>query len=331
MLQMTAQGNSPASLRLERLEFSRLGWAFAISLAVHLVCWGAYTGGKKLGVWEKLHLPAWVQRLTQPLAKMLKSEPKPLFRETEPPLMFVNVSPDQASPEAPKNAKYYSSQNSQAANPQADADTADPKITGSQTEVPKTEDAERNKFPLQPALPAEKPQTEELAKPKPKLAPGDLALAKPSEPNKDAGTAEKARPRRLSELPPNVSRPPGVKMKQEGGVKRQLSMTSLDAKATPFGTYDALLVQAISQRWYDLLDSREYASDGRGKVALQFKLHYDGRVTELKVSENTVTETLSLICQKAVLDPAPFDKWPTEMRLMVGEDFRKIQFTFYYY
>ena len=33
---------------------------------------------------------------------------------------------------------------------------------------------------------------------------------------------------------------------------------------------------------------------------------------------------------EAVLDPAPFDKWPREMRLMVGEDFRRITFTFYY-
>ena len=120
-------------------------------------------------------------------------------------------------------------------------------------------------------------------------------------------------------------------MKQEGGVKRTVNMTSLDAKGTPFGTYDALLVQAISQRWYDLLDSREYASEARGRVALQFKLHYDGRVTDLKVIEHNVSETLSLICQKAVLDPAPFDKWPSEMRLMVGQDFREIRFTFFYY
>ena len=68
----------------------------------------------------------------------------------------------------------------------------------------------------------------------------------------------------------------------------------------------------------------------RGKVELQFLLNYDGRITEMKVLENTVTETLSLLCQKAVLDPAPFDKWPREMRLMVGEDFRRITFTFYY-
>ena len=105
----------------------------------------------------------------------------------------------------------------------------------------------------------------------------------------------------------------------------------LDAKGTEFGRYDAMFVAAVRDRWFDLLESREYASEAHGRVALQFKLHHDGRITEMKVAENTVSETLSLICQKAVLDPAPFEKWPTEMRLLVGADFRRIQFTFYYY
>jgi hypothetical protein len=45
--------------------------------------------------------------------------------------------------------------------------------------------------------------------------------------------------------------------------------------------------------------------------------------------ENTVGEVLSLICQKAVLDPAPFERWSSDMRRMFGET-RKIQFAFYY-
>ena len=118
-------------------------------------------------------------------------------------------------------------------------------------------------------------------------------------------------------------------MKQEGGVKRRPEMASLDTKATPFGEYDAALVEAISQRWFALLDERDYASDSRGKVVLQFRLHYDGRVTDMNVAENTAGEVLGLICQKAVLDPAPFAAWPSDMRRTLG-DIRNIQFTFYY-
>lgn len=112
-------------------------------------------------------------------------------------------------------------------------------------------------------------------------------------------------------------------------MRRKLEISSLDAKATPFGAYDAALVEAISQRWFSLLDQRDYASDGRGKVVLQFALHYDGRITEMEVAQNTVGEVLGLICQKAVLDPAPFATWPGDMRRLMG-DTRHIQFTFYY-
>ena len=324
--------NNPASLRVGRLETSRLAWAFVLSIAVHLLLWGGYNSGKKLHLWDKLRVPAWVEKIEKTLILPAKSPAKQLPKESEPPMMYVDVSPDQVTTEPPKDAKYYSSANSQAANLQADRITDVPKITGQQKEVPKTDDADRQKFAkLQPALPAEQPQSEQLATPKPKIELGDLTLAKPEEkPTTDTGIVQKPRPRRLSELAQNkIVRPPGRKMKQDGGVRR-LALTALDAKGTAFGTYDALFIDAVRERWYDLLEAREYASEARGHVALQFKLHHDGRISEMHVAENTVSETLSLICQKAVLDPAPFEKWSTEMRLMVGADFRRIQFTFYY-
>ncbi len=49
----------------------------------------------------------------------------------------------------------------------------------------------------------------------------------------------------------------------------------------------------------------------------------------MNMAENTVGEVLGLICQKAVLDPAPFASWPSDMRRTLG-DIRNIQFTFYY-
>ena len=89
------------------------------------------------------------------------------------------------------------------------------------------------------------------------------------------------------------------------------------------------MVEAISQRWYSLLDERSYASDSRGKVVLQFVLHQDGRISDMNVAENSSTEMLSIICQKAVRDPEPYAAWPAEMRRTMGE-IRRIQFTFYY-
>ena len=326
------------SLRLERAETSRLAWAFALSLAFHLLAFGTYQTGKKYNLWQNLHLPAWLHapRILQEAFKKKESQPPPQPQDI--PLMFVNVNPAQATAEAPKDAKFYSDKNARAANPEPDKITDIPKISGNQTVVPKTEDVSREKFtPLQPARPVEPAQVaQEELKLKPLQPPGDLVMAKPSPtPRPAEGDANEAKPPRprtvkqaLAQLQP--SQLPGEKMKQDGGVQRRHEMASLDTKATPFGAYDAALVEAISQRWFTLLDERDYASDSRGKVVLHFRLHYDGRITDMNMTENTAGEVLGLICQKAVLDPAPFATWPSDMRRTLG-DTRNIQFTFYYY
>ena len=325
------------SLRPEQAEVSRLAWAFALSLAFHLAVYGGYHTGNRFQLWQRLHWPAWLQP-PKVIADLLKKKEKPAPSEQpEIPLMFVNVSPAQASAEPPKDAKYYSDKNSRAANPEADKITEVPKIEGTQENVPKTEDVPREKFtPLQPARPAQPAQeAQPEIKPKPAYTPGDLTMAKPSPtPRATEGEAQEAkpeRPRTIREALARLqdSRVPGQKMKQDGGVSRRHMLASLDTKATPFGAYDAALVEAISQRWFTLLDEREYASDSRGKVVLRFRLHYDGRVTDMNVAENTVGEMLGLICQKAVLDPAPFGAWPSDMRRTLGNT-RNIQFTFHY-
>jgi hypothetical protein len=335
---MSIAGMPRWSLRREQAEVSRLAWAFAISLALHLLVFGTYQTGKKYNLWQNLHWPAWLQppKLLTELIK--KKAPPPPPPQQDIPLIFVNVSPAQATAEPPKDAKFYSDKNARAANPEADKITEMPKIDGKQTEVAKTEDVPREKFvPLQPSRPAPQPQeAQPEVKPKPAYTPGDLTMAKPSPtPRKDDGDANEAKPARPRTVKEALARQqdnrlPGEKIKQDGGVQRRHEIASLDTKATPFGAYDAALVEAISQRWWTLLDERDYASDSRGKVVLQFRLHYDGRITDMNVADNSAGEVLGLICQKAVLDPAPFAAWPSDMRRTLG-DTRSIQFTFYYY
>jgi len=62
---------------------------------------------------------------------------------------------------------------------------------------------------------------------------------------------------------------------------------------------------------------------------LEFRLNYDGRVTH-EVVENTVDEILCLLCQKSILDTAPFARWPSDMRRMANADYREVRFTFFY-
>ena len=115
---MTPNRARENSLRLDQFEYTRLAWALALSLALHLFGFGTYEIGKKYHLWQSLHLPSWLQKVTR------LTTPRPPKNEPDQvPLMYVDVSPQQATTEAPKDAKYYSAHNSQANNPEADQDT----------------------------------------------------------------------------------------------------------------------------------------------------------------------------------------------------------------
>ena len=326
------------SLRPGRLERKRLVWALVISLAFHAICFGGYEFTYKVLPRVLNHFKM-LAALAQALEKKANPPPQPKPPE-EAPLVFVDVDPAVATPEPPKNAKFYSAKNSQAAN-QDVGDTDTPKITGRQDVVPKAEDVPHNLAPLRPQQPpqvdAQKGKEEQQAeqeKAKPKQEIGDLAMAKP-EPKlqpPDTGTAERTRPRTIVEAKMREQQRnqiTGQKMKQEGGVRHQLSISSFDAKATPFGAYDQALVDAIQQRWNDLLDSRQFALDRTGKVVIRFRLNYDGRVSDVEVVQTTVGDTLAYVCRLAITDPAPYLKWPSDMRHEYGNS-RDVQFTFNY-
>jgi len=326
-------------------------WAFALSIAAHLIIYGGFEAGQRFGWWRKDLMPNWLKRAEISLADLQKArlqQPQQPAVPREAPLLFVEVDPSQSVPEPPKDAKYYSSKNSLAANPDLTVDTQTPKIDGSQTQVPKTQTAPRSKptpAPLQPSPPKnqEPQQANEESKPKPKGGQqvGDLAMAKPSpQPGPGDGQSENdtgqsvtpvhTRPRTLRDAEAQ-NFIPGEKMKQDGGVKRVRVDSSLNAIATPFGEYDRELIAAIQSRWYDLLEQKGYAFNNTGRVVIVFRLNYDGRVSDVSVVESTVGDLLADVCQLAITDPAPYAKWSTEMRQFFGANYREVRFTFYYY
>jgi outer membrane biosynthesis protein TonB len=322
------------SLRPGRFYNKRLTWALIISLLFHAMCFGGYEFSRTI-------LPGWLARvkILAALAEQLKKKPAPPAQPphpTEVPLVFVDVDPAAATPEPPKDAKFYSAQNSKAANPVV-ADNDIPKITGHQEVVPKAEDIQRTAAPLRPSAPqmdaqkGEKDQPSEKEKTKPVV--GDLAMAKP-EPKQppDNGKEERTRPRTILEAKMREqqrNQVTGEKMKQDGGVRRNLAISAFDAKATLTGAYDQALIDAIQQRWNDLLDSRQFALDRTGKVVVEFTLHHDGRVSDVNIVDSTVGDTLAYVCRLAITDPAPYMAWPSDMRLQIG-DSRRITFTFSY-
>jgi len=319
---MARARNELGSLRFSRRESERVMAALLLSLLAHLGVWGGYEIGRKLDWWQQLHPPAWLH----PAAK--KNPPPPAAQASEPNI-FVDVS--HADADAPVRTKYYSNKNSRAANPdEGDADV--PKLNGTQTDVPKTEDVPRMSM-LQPSMPPPQPQFAEQEPSETPQTPGDLDLLKPKKntPAQPQTQPQPERPRTLRQALAQRDQLPGQQMRQDGGVRRHAFTSSLDAKATPFGDYDRAIIEAVTQRWYDLLDSHKYAEDRAGKVILRFKLESDGSVIEMQTVENTVGELLGYLCQAAIEEAAPFAPWPPDMVRMIGANFREVTFTFYYY
>ncbi|MBI3414382.1 MAG: hypothetical protein HY043_03530 [Verrucomicrobia bacterium] len=324
--------------------------ALAISLAFHLALFTSLELGRRYTWWQKNPIVRWLREaIMQPAVARIpetKKLPPPVPVTREIPLTFVDVDPEQATLEPPKDAKFYSSLSTKAANPDPKINANVPKIDGQQTKIIKSFDTlqpQKAAAPPKPPPPEKQPDQpfiEARAKPAGGPTAGDLFMAKPqAKPALDDGkdghdvteaqAVPRPRPRTLAEARIQKGIIQAPKMKQEGGVQR-LGAPTLDVKGKSFGAYDAAIVEAVQQRWYDLLKDYRYANDGAGKVVLEFHLNQDGRITEMKTASSDVDEILSLFCQRAVLDPNPYAAWPLEMKREIGASFREVRFTFYY-
>ncbi len=333
--------------------------------------------------------PQWVRQVVTPKPEEVKPDPlhpdlKPKAtlaqseEEVEIPLTFIEVDPSLVSKEAPKQTKFYSTDNTLAGNPHPPKPGAtQPRIDGQREELARTMDVARAApvppAPTPPPTPPEtvptpavvptpeiKPQparpVQERVEPSPPggLKPGETQIAKIN----PQAVVERPQPRRdpRPELPaqPEVAAQPELqphrqpikrlddarqqkgiivseKMKQDGGIPNFQIESSLDVKASPYGNYDRLLIAAIQNRWYALLDEHHFAFERSGKVVLKFKLRSDGSVTDISQVESQVGDIWSFICESAVLTQSPYAKWPSEMRRLVGTDSREITFTFHYF
>jgi outer membrane biosynthesis protein TonB len=343
-----------------------LAVALLLSLLLHTYIWlmavlidRAFTNG-----W----LPAWLQPLVQPAQALLAAvnppPPAPVAPPeewTEIPLQFVEVDPALVTEQPPTVAKFTSTANTVAANPNpAPEIRPDPRVEGFKDDSLKTFDTRRPVEKPQPAQPKEANDTETVAAPvqapKPSqeareareekgVRPGETVVAK-VDPRSDLlkpqeGQAaqaaqpaqEEKRPRykKVAEARRDKGMLVGERMKLNGNVARTGIDSSLDVKASPFGDYNYRLVQAVQERWYQLLDERKFALERSGRAVIKFNLHADGSVSEVRTSDSTVGDTLSFLCELAVMQPAPFGKWPSEVRRLIGRDVFEVTFTFNYY
>jgi len=321
--------------------------AVVISLLLHLLAFTLWRVGNEQGWWRNMVMPHWLQAVSK---AMLPVIPKQTVAEEVPQTQFsfVEVDPALATPAPPKKPMFLSSQNTVAANKEIKVLSPLPNIDGRQEDYLKTvQDAKKLAEPKPvpvastpiPAQPAPAPAE---SAPKKTYVPGDLAMVRPSdkaaEGKPDATVSEQPqaqpspqpqpehKPRTLAEaLAKNGI--PGPQTHHIGGVGNITPDVSLDVQGTPLGSYIHDMVDAVQSHWYQLLENQ--TADNSGKVVLHFRLLPDGRITNMSVVRNEVSDVLQMMCQRAVLDPK-FPKWPREMRLEVPNEYYDITFTFYY-
>jgi len=320
------------------------------SVLFHLLAFGAGLLESKYKFLARAQKAFRPEKPTPPQVDPRRDVGRIKIEQAPPELLFVDVDPLNTAPEPPKDAKFYGAANSEAANPKPKIESEMPDLDGSQDKILRLKDAQKNDpKPLQPAPdPASVKEEAEEAPTAPKpskpatYVPGPLSLAKPDEkPDKEKSPkvqsesetpadrpkeTKRTRPRLLEEASKSMLK--GEKMKQEGGVNRLSLDSSLGVKATIVGEYDREFVAAVQQRWDTLLEGRSTAVPG--KVVLQFRLHQDGRITDVLTIENSAGSMLGLYCEMAIRDPSPYRKWPTAMRRELAADFRDVKFTFYY-
>ena len=103
---------------------------------------------------------------------------------------------------------------------------------------------------------------------------------------------------------------------------------------SPFNAYDKKLIATVQKRWYALVD--RFTMNGRhmygrhGAVTVRFQVFDDGHVEHVKSSESSVDRDETLLCEKAIVESAPFDRLPKELSQRLGKTPRDVSFTFYY-
>jgi hypothetical protein len=321
--------------------------ALIVSVLLHLLIVCIWREGKAQGWWRNFTMPHWIQSLT---AALMPLPPKKLAAEIPPQtqLTFVEVDPALATPAPPKKPAYQAAKNTVAANREIKVPSERPDIDGVQEKYLKTTvDAKPQPIvvpaptppPPPPAPPIPQSTVKENAV-KETYTPGDLALAKPAEKAQEGKPESEASEQPKPQPPPVYQKPrtlaeamarygaPGQLTRQRGGRPSISSDVSVDAIGTPLGEYMQNMVRVVQSHWYQLLEDR--TPDKTGKVVLHFRLLPDGSITNMKMEQNEVSDLLGATCQLAVTQPAPYGKWPSEMRLSLPHDYHDVTFTFFY-
>jgi hypothetical protein len=326
------------SLVMPDVSLPTLRRAFIVSVLIHMAGFGGWKLARHYKVFDGgARIPRWLEKAVAAVTPAKpKIAPPPLEEKGPVELQFVQTDPSLATVKPPDKAKYQGAVNQVAANPTQSKLSENPRIDGKQVHELQTTEAPRTAHQAkpQPAAPKAEDNLEEKAQAKSKLATGNIGAAAPRvtlpalSDDGDKGQAKKNKRKRTLAEVKMAQASPGERSFQEGGVGNIQLQTSLAVQGTAIGSYENAFVTAVKERWYSLLNDRNPSQAGR--VRLEFVIHSDGRISDMKVLLNEVGEFYGQLCQMAVYDPAPYGEWPPEMRRELQSNQWKVTFTFWY-
>ena len=341
--------------------------ALLLSLMLHALAFGTWQYRQALGRLPLFHqLARLLSVYNTPVRRSTAHAPTTITfvqtpaRESEPARTFMETDDSQVTGEQPKDAKYYSDRSTVAANPvnPTGKQGETPYLEGTETRMMSTETvspqpgAGQSHLPPSAPAPPSPPASEAKNDVKPVVE-----QPKPEVPKVTASEGLKVieeqkvamAPREIAEPPPSPPTPaasakpsyvasPGSSSNREiGATKSRLVATGIsrtgiaafNVEQSPFGAYDKAIIRAVQSRWYALIEQNGLY-ERSGQVTLHFNLMADGSVVEMKTEENSAGVTLGLFCEKAIVDSSPFDPLPDKLKMLIGNQPREVNFTFYY-
>jgi hypothetical protein len=320
----------------EKKQGRKLGFAILVSLILHLAV------GFSLAAFGNVSAPTLPPEETPSELTIMDLSPAPSVEKNP---QFVDVDKSKESAEKPKEQTFESNANSLAASEHAP--TGDLPLPSQDGRDLPTRDLETHDFSLQTQ--GSQPQPQQPQQPDSKPAQSPPPKAKPSEPPKStpspapAATPEPEQLAMLTTTPPPAMKAPDETeqspapeiapsvaavaprprpeapsssyqaQKQQTRIAGSISNrgpSSVNAVGTPLGRYQKLMYDSVGARWYQHTHERQDLIS-IGTTRLTFTIDRSGRVSNLKVIENTANEAFAIVCLQSVqelkLPPIPED------------------------
>lgn len=318
----------------EKKQGRKVGFAILVSLILHLAI------GFSLAAFSNVSAPVLAPDETPPELTLMDLTPAPPVEKNP---RFVEVDKSRESAEKPKEQTFESNANSIAASERAPAGDA-PVPSQDGKDLP-TRDLETHDFSLQtqgsqpqpspppesrPAdtpppksKPSEPPKPTASAAPSATVEPDQLAMltSTPPPPMKAPDEAEASpspeiaasvapvAPRPRPEIPSSSYQPQKQQTRMAGSISNR-GPSSVNAVGTPLGRYQKLMYDAVGARWYQHTHERQDLIS-IGTTRLTFTIDRGGKISNLKVIENTANEAFAIVCLQSVqelkLPPIPED------------------------